>query len=451
MRLIGRLIGWAIFILAFVFVVWRVLLGHEINTRFAKIHAAGLPVSGEELNHWRPAVPDDKNGALVMNEAFTRLWMFPDKRSNQVESGNYLFRTNIWSEETAKLIEEYVQTNDAASAKAREALKFSAYRYPADYAYGPDTELTHLAKLKTLARVAAFHAVLDAERDRLEDWPQYVEFQLQLAATLDDEPVLISYLVRNAIIDMASKATERCLSCGSPTDEQCRQLQEAFLNAGRTNTLPLALIGERAMMAPVFRLNRSEIENSSQIDGGVASQRWPQHYSGKPVWYLWVSGFFERDLNFYLQSMDLGTTLAAKPISEALTATNIFRNASNVAARKYYMLSSMFLPSLSRVFQRQATAHAQLDLAVTALAVERFKRAHGRLPEDLNELAPDFMEKVPGDPFDGAPLRFHHLTRGYVIYSIGADGHDDGGRERPEKWKSGDTNSYDITFTVETP
>jgi len=46
-------------------------------------------------------------------------------------------------------------------------------------------------------------------------------------------------------------------------------------------------------------------------------------------------------------------------------------------------------------------------------------------------------------------LRYHRLAGGYVVYSIGQDGHDDGGRKKPVDWKPGDTTTYDITFTVE--
>jgi hypothetical protein len=73
----------------------------------------------------------------------------------------------------------------------------------------------------------------------------------------------------------------------------------------------------------------------------------------------------------------------------------------------------------------------------------------GHLPENLNELMPQFLPAVPIDPFDGQPLRCHRLAKGYVIYSVGSDGHDDGGREKPADWKSGDKTTYDITFAVE--
>jgi hypothetical protein len=34
------------------------------------------------------------------------------------------------------------------------------------------------------------------------------------------------------------------------------------------------------------------------------------------------------------------------------------------------------------------------------------------------------------DPFDGKPLRYKRTEPGYMVYTIGPDGVDDGGRER---------------------
>ena len=71
---------------------------------------------------------------------------------------------------------------------------------------------------------------------------------------------------------------------------------------------------------------------------------------------------------------------------------------------------------------------------------------HGRLPGPLDELAPRYLEAVPADPFDGRPLRYKRLENGYVIYSIGSNGIDDGGQER--KRKNRVTSAPDVTFTV---
>lgn len=58
--------------------------------------------------------------------------------------------------------------------------------------------------------------------------------------------------------------------------------------------------------------------------------------------------------------------------------------------------------------------------------------------------------RAAGLPTSGAELNaYHRLAKGYVIYSIGQDGQDDGGREKPADWKSSDKTTCDITFTVE--
>ena len=90
-----------------------------------------------------------------------------------------------------------------------------------------------------------------------------------------------------------------------------------------------------------------------------------------------------------------------------------------------------------------------MEIAATALAIECFRHDQGQLPGDLTELVPQYFKAVPTDPFDGGPLRYRHLPKGYVVYSVGADGHDDGGREEPARKKNSDKSSYDLTFTVE--
>ena len=68
---------------------------------------------------------------------------------------------------------------------------------------------------------------------------------------------------------------------------------------------------------------------------------------------------------------------------------------------------------------------------------------------NLADLVPRFLAAVPTDPFNGAPLRYKRSEQGFIVYSIGPDGHDDGGREKPLDAKSSDTNTYDLAFTME--
>ncbi len=448
-RKIRRVFGYLCLLLLALFALWRIQLYRSVSSRFASIRTAGFPVSGEELNHWLPAVPDAQNGALVMTQAFNLARTLPDARSNEVDKVDFLRRTNLWSPHDCGLVGEYVLTNAPALAKAHEACGFSRFRYPVDYSYGPETELPHLSKLKALGRIAALQTVLDAEEGRTNEWPDQVQLQLRVAAMLDGEPCLMSHLVRNALIRMAARATEQSLNRTNVGDDASTRLQAAFARLEATNLLPFVLVGARAMHIPLFRLSWKELQSFGQDDEQSNQPRKPQRYSGKATPVLWLSGFFERDLDFYLRTMERAILLAASPPPKSLVLTNYLDAASAEAQKRYFMMSDMLLLSLTRVAVGDATTLAQMEEAATALAVERFRNAQGRLPNNLKELAPQFLEAVPTDPFDGVALRYRRLARGYVIYSVDADGHDDGGRERPEPRKSGDKSSYDITFTVE--
>jgi hypothetical protein len=449
LRRIWRVFGILILLAFCMFAFWRVRLYRDVNSRFARIRAAGFAISGAELNAWRAPVPDAENGALVLTQAFALFRTFPDRRSNEVAQFNILSRTNEWSADTRGLVEAYVQTNAPALARVREGLLLSRFRYPVDFSYWPETPMPHLGALKDMAHIAALEAALDAEEGRAGEWPELVELQLKIASTLDDEPTVISYLVRNAIIRMAVQATERSLNRANPGDEACKKLQSAFAHAGETNLLPRAFVGERALKIPIFRMSWKEIQSFEQEDEPTGQPRKLLQYSGKPMIFLFITGFFERDLDFYLQTMEKSISLAALPFPRSLTLTNYLESANNVAQSNFYIYSEMFLPSYVRLIVREASTQALIKLAATALAVECFRLDRGRLPIDLRELTPRFLDVVPMDPFDGAPLRYRRLARGYVIYSVGADGHDDGGREPPEIKKTTDKTTYDLTFVVE--
>jgi hypothetical protein len=103
------------------------------------------------------------------------------------------------------------------------------------------------------------------------------------------------------------------------------------------------------------------------------------------------------------------------------------------------------IPGMDNVAEADLWIRARLDLAATALALERCRLATGKVPEQLQELVPRYLERVPIDPFDSQPIRYRRTARGYHLYSVGTDGQDNGGRARDDV-PTGEP--YDLTFTV---
>ncbi|HZM02897.1 MAG TPA: hypothetical protein VFC44_07720 [Candidatus Saccharimonadales bacterium] len=135
--------------------------------------------------------------------------------------------------------------------------------------------------------------------------------------------------------------------------------------------------------------------------------------------------------------------------TKSFALANYAQSQGDRAKKRFYILSTLLLPSISRLVESEASTQVSVQLAITALAIERFRLERGRLPDELKDLVPQYIDTIPTDPFDGALIRYQRLIRGYKIYSVGADGHDDGGREAPKQKKATDKSSYDITFIVE--
>lgn len=69
------------------------------------------------------------------------------------------------------------------------------------------------------------------------------------------------------------------------------------------------------------------------------------------------------------------------------------------------------------------------DATLVAIAMELHRRRHGAWPAALDELVPGFLPAVPPDRWDGAPLRYAVIDDRPVLWSVGRDRDDDGGRE----------------------
>jgi hypothetical protein len=431
------------------FASWRSTLAREVNRKLQAIKTAGLPSNGEELNQWYASVPDSDNAALVMTQAFSLLVKFDDARSNVIASFKPPPRSQAPSADERKLLADYVRLNNAALAKAHEALALPQSRYPVDTRFGNYTLLPHLAKIRELARLEDYQGLLQTCEGRPSEAAAATRNILGFARTLEEEPLLVSQLVRVACLSIARGSLERTLNATALDTNALQKLARSFDSAHATNRMARALIGERAMYAPMFRMSWANIRQLVNVDSPESADASAPPVPGKSPWFLRATGFLERDLNFYLGAMQTNIDFALKSAPENLQITNLSPKIEQEAVRKKYILSAMTLPALSRVILREAESEAHVRLACTAIAIEQFRSANKKLPASLEDLAPKYLGAIPLDPFTGQPLRFKQLPRGYVVYSLDKDGRDDGGKEKPANRKTSDRSTYDLTFTVE--
>jgi len=142
-------------------------------------------------------------------------------------------------------------------------------------------------------------------------------------------------------------------------------------------------------------------------------------------------------------------TAAAKPMPQAQNEFDQIEQELDALMtsdlnRARYVLTANLLPAVAGSFDAVGKGNATNVATTTAIAIKRYRRARGQIPEDLKQLVPDFLPEVPTDPFDGNPLRYIVKDGEYLIYSVGGNGQDDGGLDDGGKGKP----ASDIVFRV---
>jgi hypothetical protein len=86
-----------------------------------------------------------------------------------------------------------------------------------------------------------------------------------------------------------------------------------------------------------------------------------------------------------------------------------------------------------RATRQMALAHHKVivaynHLVATELALRCYRADKSCVPARLEDLVPDYLRRVPEDPFLGRPLIYRPEGTNWLLYSVGPDGVDDGGR-----------------------
>jgi hypothetical protein len=84
--------------------------------------------------------------------------------------------------------------------------------------------------------------------------------------------------------------------------------------------------------------------------------------------------------------------------------------------------------ALEGVVRSAAETLARTRASAAAVAVVRYRQAHGTLPGSLQALIPEYLATSIVDPYTGGELKYVLAGAGYKVYALGINRTDDGGR-----------------------
>jgi hypothetical protein len=91
-------------------------------------------------------------------------------------------------------------------------------------------------------------------------------------------------------------------------------------------------------------------------------------------------------------------------------------------------INQMLAPVFTQAEFKDARTQTEDNLLLLTLALRAYRLEHGRYPDTLEALAPDYLAAIPQDVFarSGA-LRYRLKGDTALVYSVGPDGVDNGG------------------------
>jgi hypothetical protein len=89
---------------------------------------------------------------------------------------------------------------------------------------------------------------------------------------------------------------------------------------------------------------------------------------------------------------------------------------------------ALLVPAVHKVQKGWDRVQQVQDNLRLAFGLALYQRDHSRYPQKLDELTPKYLRAIPDDIFSGKALIYRPSEKGYLLYSVGPNGKDDGGR-----------------------
>lgn len=322
---------------------------------------------------------------------------------------------------------------DAAWAELREAAARPKARFPLHYEEGYACLLPHLAVMRKLAFQAEIRALAYLDSGRPDEALQEIQLGLKLASWLREEPLVVSQLVRIAMLEVMLQPIWEGMARRQWSPAQLAMLEQACRGIQIMPGFQRCLRGERILGGDSIELMRQNPEMIMQMlfssSGSPETQApfvWSIRYFPRG-WFQWNQAALAQGL------CDISGALV-DPVGQRLTPT-VFeqscRSLERTVQEHPYRLALLarMLPALQRIGLRFAALQTGFDLAAGAAVLEQHQRTTGTYPASWKELPETVLARVPRDPLTGELFRYElRSNQRFVLYSPGWDEKDNHGQ-----------------------
>ncbi|MDD5455086.1 MAG: hypothetical protein PHW62_06290 [Candidatus Ratteibacteria bacterium] len=436
LKVIGIIFGSLIALIIVLNIVLNIVFGIQLRNKLAELKAQGKPMTIAEIVP--PPVPDEENAALIYKKVFALLETEEIKQTTKIIGELKSFSDiSQWTNEQKQQVYRMVNSRDIQYIYEllEEGSKKPKCNFNLEYEDGFAMELLHLGKMRDSARLLCVRALLETESGKTEEAFNTLLIGLKISNHLKDEPLLISQLVRIACDGIIIECIESISNSKDVPIEKTELIINELSTHKDIEPFIKCMDGERVVwgMQGFKQILEGKISLGDTI-GAENTSRTRMLSSlllhlGKPI--------LKKDFTCYLTVMSKIRDSSNIPYYEYVK-DKILENIP-----KYCILTEMLIPAVDKTREQIARYQTYIDICRTGLALKLYKAKNGNYPGKLENLAPDFLNEIPVDPFSGKNLIYKKSANGFILYSLGPNMKDDGGIDaRTVKWEG----DYDIVW-----
>lgn len=376
-------------------------------------------------------------------------------------------RVRPWSKDEFPVIAAWLEQNAKPMALIVEASKRTRYYSPYIARHEgillEELPLPTVVNLRELARAFSCRAMLRVKDGRIEEAWQDVHACHRLGRLGGQAATLVEWLVSVAVHHIVRETDAALAHYGHLSAEQanrfCAELQrlpplvlvvEKIDFTDRCQTLDAASLMAREGIEAIHRLS-DEVQKTKPLTAEeretslamAALVDWDETLRVANHWYDRAVEAARKptraERSAALGRLDedikaLGASAKMDIIGAALTLGLSSRMNGRFIGKLFVVL---MVPANGAAVDASDRLIVLNEMSRTVFALAAYRAEHKEYPENLADLAPRYLPAVPNDLFAGAPLHYRREASGYVLYSVGRNGKDDGGRDYREPHSAG--------------
>lgn len=371
--------------------IW--ITGAQLEARLKAIRDAGDPVTLADLK--RPMPPPKKNAATYLDQA-----------RDDVAAWGKMTGPVLYAHPPKPIAEQYAEARAAFKAYPhilpllKQASECPECNLNLNYDLDSNNFLEHVLDDGVTQRFRAYANILNwqsrvlAQEGKFDDAMRWCLVSFHLAEQLQREPpILISSLVLIALRAIAIDRANAILRAGPVSKELCSELNRE-----------LAKIDDPALYQQAFKNERA------YAVGALRSQMPP----------YWVTRGY---VNLQTSSiLDLASQMIGLTSYSALEAEKAFPEEKRA---RLNALARLLLPALMKVLTASDRIRAQDRCLRVIIAMQQKGLWKG---DKVNIADLGLPAEVTTDPFDGSPIKIKKVDGQWLVYCVGMDLKDDGGK-----------------------